>query len=360
VGKLRGGNGARRVPLLARVAPLAAAVLLAVAGCGGGGGTDAAASAPPSAPVTPEWQKVIDAAKGEGSVTIYSSQGTDQLKALGDAFQKTYGIKVDVLRDVDATLGSKVDAERASNSPVADVLATANGAYIADKGSQGWWSKPSGPDFGVAAYDQAKNVSPDGSFLSSAAVYVVGWNTQAVPAGLTSYKDLLKPELTGKVGVIDPAVSPAVVDFYDYVAQQNGPQFLDELAAQKPQIFNSVLTAGQALTSGQISAAVAVQALTDEKEQGAPVDFLVPKPAWGAPFHTAVLAKAPHPNAAQLLADFMISPAGQTLIARKAASVLPNIPGAVTTISDVQAFDPTKLSTPQVEQFRSDFRSKFQ
>ena len=352
----------RRFRLLARTIPLVVATALAAAACGSSSESPPAGgnqALPAAAAVTPEWQQVIDAAKKEGTVTIYSSQGTDQLNDLANRFQKAYGIKVDVLRNVDSNIEAMMGAEHTSAKPVADVVAIADCAFIASKGTDGWWVQPTGPDFGVPAYDKAKNLSPDGSFITTAAMYVIGWNTQQIPDGIKSYQDLLNPKYKGKIGVIDPAVSPAVVDYYDYLTAQTGPSYLDQLAAQQPQIFNSVLPTGQALTSGQIWAAIAVQPLVDEKNQGAPVDFLVPKPAWGAPFHDAIVKNSPHPNAAQLLADFMVSPEGQQALGYKAASVLPNIPGTTADINGVRAFDPTKLSADHVAQFRAEFNQKF-
>ena len=337
---------------------LAVATLLAVAACGGAP-TPTSAPAAPSAPVTPEWQKVIDAAKAEGSVTIYSSQGADQLKDLAQKFEQVYGIRVDVQRDIDANIEAKSDAEHGSAQKFADVLAISDGAYVQAKAQLGWWTKPTGPDLTTAAYDKSY-LKPDGSFLTSAAIFVPAWNTQTVPGGITGYQDLLKPELIGKIGVNDPATSPAVVDFYSYLTQVNGPTFVPQLAAQKPQIFASVLPMGQALLSGQISVQLGGSPPTAQKEQGAPVDFLVPKPAWGAAFRTVVVAGGPHPNAAQLLANYMVTPEGQAAIARDAGSVLKDVPGALTPISDVRLFDPASQTAADVAQFRAMFRTTFQ
>ncbi|MGY1739429.1 MULTISPECIES: ABC transporter substrate-binding protein [unclassified Blastococcus] len=352
-----------RFPALTRVAPLAVAMTLAMAACGGDdGGEDDGGSTPAAADTSasPEWQQVIDAAEEEGAVTIYSSQGTEQLEELASRFEDTYDIDVTINRDVDANIEARLDAEDSSGSPAADVVAIADGAYIARQGEAGWWEQPTGPAFDDPAYNRAEYVAEAGSFFTSAAVFVIGWNTQFVPDGLESYEDLLNPDLQGNVGVTDPATSPAVVDFYDFVIEQTSDDFIDELAAQEPQIFASVLPAAQALTSGEIYAAMAVQALVDERDQGAPVDFVVPEPAWGAPFHTAVLAEAPHPNAGQLLANFMITEAGQEAIAAKAASVLPDIETSVTTLDNVDAFDPTTLDPARVEEFRAQFQAAFQ
>jgi iron(III) transport system substrate-binding protein len=151
----------------------------------------------------------------------------------------------------------------------------------------------------------------------------------------------------GKIAVIDIHTSPVLVDFYQFLEAQLGPDFLTKLAAQKPKVYPSGLPIAQALTSGEVAATVYAIPLVDEKAQGAPVDWGLPEKVWGARFSTVVLKGASHPNAAQLLADFMISPEGQAALARKSASVLPDTPGAVTTVAKVAPQDLTKL-TPDV------------
>jgi iron(III) transport system substrate-binding protein len=120
-----------------------------------------------------------------------------------------------------------------------------------------------------------------------------------------------------------------------------------------------VLTEGQNLTSGQISAGTAVQALVDEKANGAPVDFLVPSPAWGARFWASVTSVAPHPNAAMLLANFLLTQDGQEAISRKAGSALPNTKGAVTDVSKIRVPDPSKLTPDAVTAFRAEFKKLY-
>lgn len=351
----------RAVPVVV-VAALVAAVV--ASGCGSSSKKSSSTSptvgsSATTASVDAAFQGVIDKAKQEGSVTIYSSQGTDQLNDLAKRFQDKYGVKVDVLRDVDANVEAKTNVEHDSKKGVADIVVVSDKAFVDAKGQAGYFVPVTGPDFNNAAYNKAQNVNANGSFVVSAAVFALGWNTQAVPNGMKSYKDLLDPKLKGKIGVPDPAVSPSIVDFYFYLQEQNGPDFVNKLAAQKPQIFPSVLTEAQNLTSGQIAGATAVQALVDEKANGAPVDFLVPSPAWGARFFASITSVAPHPNAAQLLADFLVTQDGQEAIARKAGSALPNIKGAVTDISKVRVPDPAKLTPDSVASFRAEFKKLF-
>jgi iron(III) transport system substrate-binding protein len=334
------------------VAP-AASTTTSTAATTGGSGTSAegtaAATTGGTAVSSAEWDAIVAKAKDEGKVTIYSSQGLDVLNDLAAKFKEKYGITLEVVRGIDSELIPKVEAEASTGNRVADVFAFANAQWGVDNAPKGMFVAPTGPSFDNPDYDKASLVWGDGTvFVSTAAVFGYAWNTDRLSQGLKGYDGLLDPELgDGKIAVIDVHTSPVLVDFYQYLEAQEGPDFLTKLAAQKPKIYPSGLPIAQALTSGEVAATAYAVALVDEKEQGAPVDFGLPEKVWGARFNTAILKDSPHPNAAQVLADFMISPEGQAALARKTASVLPNTPGAVTTVDKVAPQDLTKL-TPEV------------
>ena len=121
---------------------------------------------------------------------------------------------------------------------------------------------------------------------------------------------------------------PSFVDYYQMLEAHYGKDYIPKLAAQKPKIYLSTLPQLQALASGELAAASLVGAAAiDLKAQGAPVDFVLPKKgAWNAPWVAMVLKGAPHPAAAQLLADYMVTPEGQQAVNRHYGSVLKNIP----------------------------------
>ena len=307
-----------------------------------------------------EWEAIVAAAQEEGKVTFYSAQGLDQLNDLAQRFSDEYGIELEVVRDIDSALIPKVEAEQQTGNGIADVIAQAGAAWSEQRGAEGWFVAPVGPAFDDPAYDRATNVSEDGTyFTSSAAVLTFGWNTSEYETGLTDYTDLLDPELAGgRIGVIEPA-APSIVDFWLYLEEQYGEEFVTELAAQEPKIYPSSLPMAQALTSGEISAASFVQVMSDEKEQGAPVDSGLADEVWGARFNTSILETAPHPNAAQVLANFIVTQPGQEAIARKAASVLPDVEGAVTTVDKVRVQDLAVLTPEFVADYQADWNSQF-
>jgi iron(III) transport system substrate-binding protein len=336
-------------------ATTAGAVTTAGSSAGGSSATTAAASD------TAAWDAIVAKAKQEGKVTIYSSQGLDVLNDLAAKFKDKYGITLEVVRGIDSELIPKVDAENQTGKNVADVFAFASAQWGVDNAAKGMFVAPAGPAFDDPAYNKASNVSADGTqFVSTAAVFGYAWNTDRYSNGMKGYADALDPALAGgKVGVIDVHTSTVLVDFYQYLEAQMGPDYLTKLAAQKPKIYPSGLPMAQALTSGEIAATVYAGPLVDEKAKGAPVDYGLPDKVWGARFNTVILKAAPHPNAAQVLADFMITKEGQEALARKSASVLPNITGAVTTVDKVAKQDLTKLTPDVVAAYQAKWDAMF-
>jgi iron(III) transport system substrate-binding protein len=308
-----------------------------------------------------EWDEIVAKAKDEGKVTIYSSQGLDQLNELATKFDEKYGITLEVVRGIDSELIPKVDVETDTGSRVADVFAFAGRQWGLDNAAKGIFVPPTGPSFDDPAYDSASLVSDDGAiFISTAAVFAYGWNTDRHPAGLDGYEGLLDPELAGgKIGVIDVHTSTVLVDFYQYLEGQLGEEFVTKLAAQEPKIYPSGLPIAQALTSGEIAATVYVVPLVDEMADGAPVDFGIPEEAWGARFNTVILKDSPHPNAALVLADFIVSKEGQEALARKAASVLSGTPGALTSVDKVAEQDLTRLTPEVVTEYNAKWDALF-
>lgn len=308
--------------------------------------------------VSPEWQKVIDAAKAEGSVTIYSSQGLKQLNDLAGKFKEKYGIDVEIVRAIDADLIPKVTAEFDTGKGIADVVVNSSVLAITDQEAKGYFVPVTGPAFDNPDYKKAERMPRGVSFESNATILTYSWNTELLPQGVKDYDDIFHPELEGLIGIPRASVS-TIVDFYFYLMENYGEDYVDRLAAMKPRIYPSALTMAQALSAGEVAVILFGEPQIDEKAAGAPVESGFGQTVWGARFYANVMKVAPHPNAAQLLADFMVTPEGQSAIARKAASSLPDIPGAVAYLDNVRRPDPAKLTAQAVEEFQAKFTQLF-
>ncbi|MGW8812343.1 ABC transporter substrate-binding protein [Gordonia terrae] len=332
---------------------MAAVVSMAIAACG--------SSSAPTGPVEGDWSEVVAAAEDEGSVFLYSTQHPDNLAKLKTAFEAEYpGITLDFVRGTDVEINPRVETENRTGKGTADVHMTSDPAWITTAAESGAYSMPVvGPAFDAPAYERDRSVLDDRFFLVSAAVFALGWNTTALPGGLRTPDDLLTESLRGKIGVVNPAGFAAVVDEYRFFDENWSPDFNSRLAALQPRVYPSALGVAQALNSGEIAATPMVQPLVREQAAGAPVGWVLPQPAWGTPWYSHVLMSAPHPNAAQVLADFLVTEKGQTALSTGYGSALPNIPGAVARAQDIPLPDTNTLTADSVSRFQQDWREQF-
>lgn len=334
--------------MLRRVS-LASVGLLATMGLAACGGSDE----PKSSVADGDWDAVVEAAKEEGTVTLYSSQGAAQLEEFAAGFKEKYGITVEVVRDIDANLLPKLDAEIRTGSPSVDVVVNSTESAVEGYSESGAFVKPIAPVF-----DEVDVMRGDHHFDVDATVITFAWNTEAYDGTLESYEDLLDPALKGKIGVPEPTV-PAFVDFYLYLEELYGEDFSAKLAEQEPQVYPGALPAAQALSSGEIAAAIYVEPQIDEQAAGAPVDWGFEDKQWSAMFYGAIVADSPSPNAAQLLVDYMLSVEGQSKIARKAASIRPDVPGTVATTDTVHRLDTDKITAEVVQEYQAKWNDLF-
>jgi iron(III) transport system substrate-binding protein len=344
----RGVTPGRGLRLLAVVAALISA--LALGACGGSNPAESAAVA------TGSWDDIVAAAEKEGKVTVYSGQGTDQLNELAKKFQAKYPkIKVEMVRGVETALAPKVEAEARTGKGIADFFVTTDRPWL--EANKANFAAPRGPNFDAPAYNRAENVLDSNAFVVTAAILTYAWNTERYGKKLADYAGLLDPALAGgKIG-LPPIKGATFVDFYQYLEENYGADYLNKLAAQKPRLYPSALPMAEALSSGEIAAATFVQPQVDEKKAGAPVEWGIANPAWGARFQGVLLNSAPHPNAAQVMADFMISKEGQEAIARKAGAVLPDVPGSVGVTSNVRK--PPAMTPDQIREYEQKLSELF-
>src|SRR5215218_1994796 len=373
-----GGNGMTRTRTLRVVALLVAAALVGTA-CGGddddsaspattagGAATTAAAADVTTAArgtgsaASAEWEGVVAKAEEEGKVTFYTAQGLDQANQVKAAFEKAYPeITVDVIRDISSNLIPKIEAERQTGNGIADVYVSADTAWWATTAKDGHIIPMTGPAFDDPAYDRAELVHDDTYFEVSAVVFGYGWNTDKVPDGLASMEDVLDPKFQGKVGIVEPSLE-ALVDFYKYLEETYGKDFVTKLAAQEPRIYPGAGPLREALAAGEVDVSTYSSPMTDMTATGAPVAWEIPETAWGARFFGGIVDSAPHPNAAQLFANFLVTRDGQVAnVFNESVAVLPDIPGTgaeITAIRRAPSYTPEEVTAYQ-DEWRKLFQS---
>jgi ABC-type Fe3+ transport system, periplasmic component len=148
-------------------------------------------------------------------------------------------------------------------------------------------------------------------------LYVMAWNTNAVKADDVprTYEDLLDRKWSGRV-----ALEAADVAWFAAVAkamgQAQGVAFFRKLAATHPSMRNGHTLMAELVAAGEVPIAIDahVQGIARLKARGAPIEWKPLQPAFGQPSSVGVARAAPHPNAALLFAEFILSPEGQQII----------------------------------------------
>jgi ABC-type Fe3+ transport system substrate-binding protein len=294
---------------------------------------------------------LIAAARKEGQVVWYTTQIVDQFaRPAAQAFEKLYpGIRVTLSR-ANATTGAlKLLNENRAGRNQADVFdGTTTVVPLKKAGYVLQWL----PD--AAKSWPAEYKDPEGYWIATN-LYVLtpAFNSNLVPAGTEpkTYEALLDPKWRGKMVWGASLSSSAAPGFIGTVladmGEERGMAYLRRLSQQRIAGVNS--SARQILDqtiAGEYAVALQIfnhHAVISAK-QGAPVKWIPMEPATGALSVVSIAKNAPHPNAAKLFEDFLISKEGQAVYQRTA--YLPADP-------QVRALDPSLK--PEDGNFRSRF-----
>ena len=333
-GILTGRHSPKLTPRPGRRLLVFATVALIAAACAGASGaahrapTHRAANAAPVPASPKQWNAIVAAAKREGSVVLYTGFLPDRLADFKAAFEKKYDIDLTINRAVDSVLVTQVTAEHSAGRAIADLWVSTSLPYVLGSIKNGWVVDARGPDFFKKRYDRSKYAKPGKAWQPGASAIGFGWNTQLYPPGLNGFRDILNQALSGRIGVLQPT-SPAGFDYYLWLKATYGMNFIRSLAAQKPKVYVSAAPMQAALASGEISASAFLSpSVLQLKDQGAPVDW---KPlGWNTAWYGMIFKQAPHRAAAQVLANFMVTPEGQRTLFLRNIPALPNIPGTYT------------------------------
>jgi iron(III) transport system substrate-binding protein len=260
-------------------------------------------------------KRLLDGARAEGEVSVYTSLVVDDIREVAAAFEKKYGVKVKYWRASSEKIVQRVLVESRSNRFDVDVIET------------------NGPELEALQREKvlATAASPHNADLLAASLrphrqwvgvrlnmFVQAYNTNLVKkADLPrTYKDLLDPKWKGKL-----AIEAEDVDWYAAVVRDmgeaEGVKLLRDIAAGN----GLAVRKGHTLLAGLVASGEVPYALTlynhnaeRLKQKGAPIDWYAIQPAYARVNGVAVGNKAPHPHAALLFYDFMLSPEGQEIL----------------------------------------------
>jgi ABC-type Fe3+ transport system substrate-binding protein len=274
-------------------------------------------------------QRILAGAKREGRVAFYSGMIENQaLRPIADAFKKKYPfVAVDYWRGDSRALVQKALTERRAGRVSGDILESTGGAQALIRAGA------TQPFYSSATAGFPKNyLDPNEMWIASRLDYFgMAYNTRQVSAADVpkTYDDLLNPKWKGAIAWrADSEVGAGlfIAGVMRDMGKEKGEAYLKRLAGQ-----NIVNYAGSAralvdrVGEGEYKIALEIYAHHPliSKAKGAALDTQMLDPVPSA-LSTIQLAKdAPHPNAAMLFIDFVLSKEGQEVL-RAAQYLSPN------------------------------------
>ncbi len=295
----------------------------------------AASAGPVKAAWQAEWDKVVAASKQEGSVSIANTGGRTVAVALMNGFKQAYGITVEVISGKGAELTNRIQTERRAGLSNYDV-------YMGGSSTPMNTLKPAGvflpmepalilPDVTAPAVIQKTGFNGKMPWIDNDHPIMAGLayptpplavNTNMVKADeIKSYKDLLDPKWKGKMVMNDPTTEGAGNVFVLVTYNVMGRDFLAGLAKQDPQILRDQRIQLDWLAHGKIPVLIAPKpdVYFEFKSMGTPIMVVTPvEGGWltCTPAATSLMNKSPHPNAAKLFLNWMLTKEGQTVLSQ--------------------------------------------
>src|SRR3954466_2364122 len=258
--------------------------------------------------------RLLAEAKKQGQVSVYTSLNLKDSVPITEAFEKRTGIKVQLWRASSEKVLQRAITEGRAGRFACDIIET-NGpemeAAYREQLLDEFWS-PHFKDLPPAAFPKHRHWIADRFNF-----FTIGHHTNLVkPEEVpSSYEDLVHPRWAGRVGL-----EGSDVDWFGAVVKSMGEDkglaYFRKLAEAKPQIRTGHTLMAELVAGGEIPLAATLYNHNVERltVKGAPIKWKAIAPTFGRPNAIGVAKRAPHPHAALLFADFMLSPEGQSLI----------------------------------------------
>lgn len=279
---------------------------------------------------------LIAAAKKEGQVTWYTTLIVNQIiRPLKDAFEKKYpGITLQYTRADDLVTSAKILAEGQAGRMQADIFdGIANMLPLEEANLLVPFTVPNAADY-------PPELKAKDGYWNAVIMYVFtpGINTELLPKDKApkTFQDLLDPKLKGKMAWNGSSMAGA----YGFVAN-----ILTTMGEEKGMAYLRALAKQQVVNVDASSRAVLDQVIAGEywmnlmafnhhtvisARKGAPCDWLKLEPAPVTLDALGLLKDAPHPNAARLLLEFLLSEEGQKVFQKNDyLPALPSVPAMV-------------------------------
>jgi len=282
-----------------------------------------------------DWQGLVAAAKKEGKVVIGAPPGSDFRNEAQAMLKKRFDLDSEFIQAPGPNLMSKIIAEKQAGLVTVDAFligpCTGNSLLRADLfeplapamvlpevndpakwfGGHLWADNQSGKNL---LYSFVAQMTPS-----------IYYNTNQVkPQDVRSYNDLLDAKWKGKIGLRDPRVPGGGLAMWAFLLDMKGEEYIRKLAQQEMFVSRNARQLADALAKGILSLTIGVGYRDFDAflDANLPVKHL---PTFkegtyvsGGNGILGIVKGAPHPNAARVFFNWLLSREGQELHGRTA------------------------------------------
>lgn len=284
------------------------------------------------APLSAEWDKVIEAARKEGKVSISIPASAELRRQLEEQFKKRYGIDVEVFTGRGSVAVRRIVDEFKAGVRQFDLHIGGSSSIVSGMLKEGvldpvepwmdlaevkdpkqWWG-------GHLWVDKAKRfIYTFQAYLSE----VIWYNTDLVdPSEIRSFDDFLNPKWKGKIGYLDPRTPGAGDSSWAYMWKVKGEEYLKKLAAQQLYLGRDQRLLAENLAKGRLAVMIGISyySYLPFLKAGLPIKTL---PALkegtygtGGSGNLAILKAPAHPNSTKVFVNWLLGPEGQLIVTK--------------------------------------------
>ena len=281
---------------------------------------------------TADWDKLVDAAKKEGKVTVSLPASAEMKKQLEEQFKKRYGIEVETFTARGSSAVRRMADEFKAGVRSFDLHIGGSSSIVSGMLDEGildpiepWLVLPEVKDpkqwwGGHLWVDNAKRfVYTFQAYLSE----VIWYNTELVkPVEIRSLDDFLNPKWKGKIGYLDPRTPGAGDSTWSFLWQVKGEQYLKKLVAQDLFLGRDQRVLAESLARGRVAVMIgnSYYSYLPFLKAGLPIKTLPRLKegnyGTGGSGNLAIIKGPAHPNSTKVFVNWLLGREGQEIVSR--------------------------------------------
>jgi len=258
----------------------------------------------------------ISAAKKEGKVVWYTSTPIENANRIAKLFEAETGVKVELFRSGGSAVLSRFMQEQAAGRTVVDLLTASDPAGFAALAKKNTFVAFRPKNFDKIP-DAAKD--KDGRYVAQRLnlISIYARSDKVAAADLPkTWADLANPKYKGKLVMADPSFTGLQLTVVGMLSKLRGWDYYEQLKKNDIMIVSGNQQVSDNIKRGErvIAAGASDSYATDNRKEGHPIVTIFPTDGtFVIPSPSAIIRNSPNPNAAKLLAQFMLTDEVQRL-----------------------------------------------